>query len=51
MPIPSLSQARLRKAGLGAYFRPRDVEPLGVAFPRLQRLVAEGTVEKIAPGL
>jgi predicted transcriptional regulator of viral defense system len=41
----------LRKAGLGAFFRPRDVEPLGVSFPDLQRLAAAGTVEKVAPGL
>ncbi len=41
----------LRKAGLAAFFRPRDVEPLGLSFPDLQRLVAAGTVEKVAAGL
>ena len=30
---------------------PRDIEPLGVSFPELQRLVSEGTVEKVGPGL
>jgi len=38
-------------AGVGAYFRPRDVLPLGVSFRQLQRLVAEGTVEKLGHGL
>jgi predicted transcriptional regulator of viral defense system len=51
MQTPSLTMSRLQKAGLGAFFRPRDVEPLGVSFPGLQRLVATGTVEKVGPGL
>jgi predicted transcriptional regulator of viral defense system len=51
MPVSSLTPARLRKSGLGAFFRPRDIEPLGVSFPELQRLIAEGTVEKVGPGL
>jgi hypothetical protein len=51
MPTPLLSPARLRKSGLGAFFRPRDIAPLGVSFPDLQRLVAEGAVDKVGPGL
>lgn len=51
MPATALTQTRLRKAGIGAFFRPRDVEPLGVSFPELQRLVATGTVEKVGAGL
>jgi predicted transcriptional regulator of viral defense system len=51
MPIQALTPARLRKSGLGAFFRPRDLEPLGVSFLDLQRLVAEGTVEKVGTGL
>ena len=51
MPIRSLTPVRLRKSGLGAFFRPRDIEPLGVSFPDLQRLVVEGVVEKVGPGL
>jgi predicted transcriptional regulator of viral defense system len=43
--------AQLRKAGLGAFFRPRDIQPLGVSFPELQRLVSDGTVEKVGRGL
>jgi predicted transcriptional regulator of viral defense system len=49
MQIPSAS--RLRRAGLGAFFRPRDVVAIGLSFPDLQRLVAAGTVEKVATGL
>lgn len=51
MPASPLTQARLRKSGVGAFFRPRDIEPLGVSFPALQRLVSEGTIEKVGPGL
>jgi hypothetical protein len=51
MPASPLTPARLRKSGLGAFFRPRDIEPLGVSFPVLQRLVSEGSVEKVGPGL
>ncbi len=51
MASGELTGHRLREAGLGAFFRPRDLAPLGVSFPALKRLVAEGTVEKVAPGL
>jgi predicted transcriptional regulator of viral defense system len=51
MPAQALTPTRLRKSGLGAFFRPRDIEPLGVSFPKLQRLVSEGAVEKVGPGL
>jgi predicted transcriptional regulator of viral defense system len=46
-----LTKARLKAAGVGAFFRPRDVLPLGVSFRQLQRLVAEGTVEKFGGGV
>ncbi len=46
-----LSKARLDAAGVGAFFRPRDVLPLGVSFRQLQGLVAEGTVEKLGSGV
>jgi predicted transcriptional regulator of viral defense system len=36
---------------VGAYFRPRDLQPLGVSFRQLQKLVAEGSVEKVGGGL
>lgn len=47
----SLSKARLESAGLGAFFRPRDLAPLGLSFKQLQRLVSEGKVEKLGTGL
>jgi predicted transcriptional regulator of viral defense system len=51
MAISLLTPSKLEKAGVGALFRPRDIEPLGVSFAHLQRLVAAGDVEKISPGL
>lgn len=46
-----LTQDRLNAAGIGAFFRPRDVLPLGVSFREIQQLVAEGTVERLKDGL
>lgn len=46
-----LTISELRRAGVGTFFRPRDVAPLGITYYRLQRLVAEGRVEQVAPGL
>ena len=46
-----LSKERLQAAGVGAFFRPRDIEPLGVSFRELQSLVAKGVVEKLGRGL
>jgi predicted transcriptional regulator of viral defense system len=43
--------ARLKSAGIGAFFRPRDLEPLAVSFRELQHLVAAGAVEKVGRGL
>jgi len=51
MQSPRLTPAKLKAAGIGAFFRPRDLEPLEVPFAELQRLVAAGTVEKVGPGL
>ena len=47
----SLDAAQLRDAGLGAYFRPRDLAPLGVSHRRLQGLVSDGVVENLGNGL
>lgn len=47
---PTITVARLESAGIGAFFRPRDVRPLGVTFRALQRLVAAGEVEKVGEG-
>jgi len=51
MDTPRLTKARLDAVGVGAFFRPRDVLPLGVSFRQLQGLVAGGTVEKLGGGL
>ena len=41
----------LQRAGVGTFFRPRDVAPLGISHRKLQGWVAEGRVEKIGYGL
>ena len=46
-----LTTGRLKAAGIGAFFRPRDLEPLEIPFPELQRLVVSGAVEKVERGL
>ncbi len=51
MEKPRLTQARLNSARVGAFFRPRDVVPLGVTFRDLQRLVSEGKVDPLGNGL
>lgn len=51
MSEPRLTKSQLDVEGIGAFFRPRDVLPLGVSFRQLQLLVAEGTVEKLGRGI
>src|SRR5260370_5325514 len=51
MTSPRFPPARLEAAGIGAFFRPRDLEPLDIHFAELQRLVAAGSVEKVGPGI
>lgn len=51
MPDPILNEQRLRSAGLGAFFRPSQLDALGLSYDQLQRLVAAGTVERVARGL
>lgn len=46
-----LTTAELEAAGIGAFFRPRDVQALGLSFRKLQRLVSQGTVERLGGGL
>ncbi|MBK8058780.1 MAG: transcriptional regulator [Gemmatimonadetes bacterium] len=41
----------LHRAGVGAYFRPRDVEPLGVTYYQLRQMVTDGQVEAVGHGL
>lgn len=51
MKTPRLTQKQLEAAKVGAFFRPREVMPLGVTFRDLQRLVSGGEVEKLGNGL
>ena len=47
----SITFADLQRSGVGAYFRPRDIEPLGVTYYQLRRMVADGRVEAVGHGL
>ena len=47
----ALDTAQLQAAGLGTFFRPRDLAPLGISRRRLQGLVAGGLVENFGNGL
>ncbi|MDQ6771316.1 MAG: transcriptional regulator [Gemmatimonadota bacterium] len=49
MAGPTLSD--LRRAGVGAFFRPRDLQPLGISQYQILLLLAEGRVEKAGRGL
>lgn len=48
---PELTSEELRRAGVGAFFRPRDVARLGLTHYQLQRMTAAGHLERVAPGL
>lgn len=43
--------AQLQSAGLGAYFRPRDLARFGISHRKLMGLVAEGLVDNLGNGL
>ena len=47
----SLDQDQLRRAGIGAFFRPSQLEALGIRYDQLRRLVDENQVEHVARGL
>ena len=47
----TLDTARLQEAGLGTFFHPRDIAPLGVSHRRLRGFVSDGTVENLGNGL
>lgn len=44
-------ESRLSKAGIGAFFRPRDLRPLGITHWEIQALVTNGAAEKLGRGL
>ena len=46
-----LTKTRLGAAGIGAFFRPSQLEELGITYDQLRRLEAAGTVERVARGL
>jgi predicted transcriptional regulator of viral defense system len=47
----SVTKESLGASGVGAFFRPRDIKPLGVSFRQLQSLVSKGVVENLGSGL
>ncbi len=51
MTTIQLDKDRLHSAGLGAFFRPGEVEKLGITYDQLVRLVRAGVVERVQRGL
>lgn len=51
MDQATISVDMLREIGAGSFFRPGDAAELGVGPRELNRLVAAGTVERVARGL
>ena len=47
----ALDESRLRRAGIGTFFRPSQMEDLGISYDELRRLVKQGVVERVARGL
>ena len=46
-----LTQDTLHEAGIGNFFRPSQLEPLGIPYHKLRQLEAEETVERVGWGL
>ena len=46
-----LNEHNLAQAGLGSFFRPGQVEQLGITYDQLRGLEARGDVERVARGL
>ena len=51
MSVVRITGETLRGAGLGAFFRPSEVEKLGITYDQLVRLVRAGVVERVQRGL
>ena len=49
--VSTLDATGLQEAGVGAFFRPRDLAPLGISHRRLQGLVSQGIAENFGNGL
>ena len=46
-----LNEDILHQAGVGSFFRPSQLEPLGISYHRLRQLVKGGAVERVERGL
>ena len=46
-----LNEEILRQAGIGTFFRPSQLEPLGIPYHRLRQLEADEAVERVGWGL
>src|SRR5258708_26824577 len=49
--MAELTSADLQRTGIGSFSRPWVVVPLGVTFHQIERMLAQGRVEKAGPGL
>ena len=47
----TVTKESLQASGIGAFFRPRDIKPLGISFRQLQSLVSKGVVQDLGSGL
>ena len=43
----TLTQEKLHESGIGAFFRPQDLDALGISFYTLRQLVKDGVIERI----
>jgi predicted transcriptional regulator of viral defense system len=51
MKRKSLIKDKLSNSGLGTFFRPNQLEALGIGFHSINSLMAEGTIKRVARGL
>ncbi len=51
MPTIQLDKDRLHSAGLGVFFRPSQLDELGITYDQLRHLVTTGAVERVDRGL
>ena len=47
----NLNQDTLREAGIGSFFRPSQLEQLGIPYYKLRQLEAEAAIERVGRGL
>ena len=51
MSTIQLDMDRLQSAGLGVFFRPSQIDELGITYDQLRRLVSTGAVERVNRGV